>query len=348
VLSDGKLLLLNAREIEKLIAGREKDVLEVVGRAYLLHAAGASSLPHSVFLRFPENASARIIALPGYLGGDFDTAGVKWIASFPQNHEIGLDRASATLILNSTLTGRPRAIFDGTVISAKRTAAGAALAAERLLRRRRVQKASFVGCGIINFEICRFLRIACPELKAISVFDLRTSAAEHFQQQCGNEFPDLQCEIVSDIEKALAGFPLVSLATNAGCPHIFDINMCARGAVVLHVSLRDLSPAIILSSNNVVDDPDHVCREATSVHLAEKIAGNREFIHCTISETLADGELPLDPVKPTIVSPFGLGILDLALATAVEKWAREQGIGVLIDSMAPEPWFGRKSESAAA
>lgn len=346
--SDGKLLLLNAREIDKLITGREKEVLEVVARAYLLHAAGASSLPHSVFLRFPENASARIIALPGYLGGEFDTAGIKWIASFPQNHEIGLDRAAATLILNSTATGHPRAIFDGTVISAKRTAASAALAATGLLRRRRVQKASFVGCGIINFEICRFLRIAYPELQAISVFDLRASAAEHFHQQCSNEFPDLKCEIVSDIEKALEGFPLVCLATNAVAPHIFDIDICAQGAVILDISLRDLSPAIILCSNNVVDDPDHVCREATSVHLAEKIAGNRGFIHCTISETLGDGELPLDPVKRTIVSPFGLGILDLALATAVEKWAKQEAIGVLIDSMAPEPWAGRKRESAAA
>jgi len=250
--------------------------------------------------------------------------------------------------LNSTATGRPRAIFDGTVISAKRTAASAALAASRLLRRRRVQKASFVGCGIINFEICRFLRNACPELKAISVFDLRASTAEHFHQQCSNEFPDLECESVSDIEKALAGFPLVCLATNAVAPHIFNIDMCARGAIVLHVSLRDLSPAIILGSNNVVDDPDHVCREATSVHLAEKIAGNRGFINCTISETLADGELHLDPAKRTIVSPFGLGILDLALATAVEKWAKEEAIGTLIDSMAPEPWSGKKRESAAA
>lgn len=346
--SDGNLLLLNGREIEKLITGREKDVLEVVGRAYLLHAAGVTSLPHSVFLHFPENPSARIIALPGYLGGEFETAGVKWIASFPQNHEIGLDRASATLILNSTATGQPRAIFDGTVISAKRTGASAALAAARLLRRRRIQKASFVGCGIINFETCRFLQIACPEIKAISIFDLRASAAEHFRQQCSVEFPGLECEIVSDIEKALAGFALVSLATNAGTPHIFDINMCARGAVILHISLRDLAPAVILASNNVVDDPDHVCREATSVHLAEKIVGNRGFINCTISETLGDGELSLDPLKPTIVSPFGLGILDLALAATAEKWAKEKGTGVLIDSMAPEPWSARKSETAAA
>src|SRR5205823_14791620 len=96
------LVAFSAPEIASVLDGRELEILDVIRRAYQAHGRRKSFLPHSTFIQFPDNAANRIIALPAYLGGEVDSAGVKWIASFPSNLEHGLDRASAVLILNST------------------------------------------------------------------------------------------------------------------------------------------------------------------------------------------------------------------------------------------------------
>src|SRR6266545_576387 len=102
-MDNGDILVLKGNEIAKLLDGRELDLIDTVGRAYQAHANGASSLPHSSFLHFPDNPRNRIIALPAYLGDEFGVAGIKWVASFPSNIVMNLDRASATVILNSRI-----------------------------------------------------------------------------------------------------------------------------------------------------------------------------------------------------------------------------------------------------
>src|SRR5690606_9372794 len=85
---------------------------------------------------------------------------------------------------------------------------------------------------------------------------------------------------------------------------------------VLHVSLRDLSPEVVLSSVNVVDDVDHCLKADTSPHLAEQRTGNRDFVDGTINDVLA-GELKVPADRPVVFSPFGLGVLDLAVGKFV-------------------------------
>jgi ornithine cyclodeaminase len=336
---DGEFLILNGNEVQALLSDRELELIEAVRRAYVAHGAGSSTLPHSTFLRFPEEQRNRIIALPAYLGDEFAVAGIKWVSSFPANLEKGLDRASAVVILNSTLTGRPEAIIEGSIINAKRTAASAALAAQCLLNGERVTRAGILGAGLINFEIVRFLLAILPDLTTIDVLDLDQGRANHFKEKCRAAFPNLKVDKVTDLDALLKNSRLVSMATTAARPHISDISACPRGSTVLHISLRDLSPEVILSCDNVVDDAGHVCRAQTSLHLAEQLSGKRDFIRCSLPEILR-GVAPAkpDPDSVTVFSPFGVGVLDIAVGKLVRDLGIQQGYGTVINSFFPDSW----------
>jgi ornithine cyclodeaminase len=337
---NGDVLILKGHEVQSLLEDREAELLETVRRAYVVHARGESALPHSSFLNFPNEQRNRIIALPAYLGQDFDVAGIKWIASFPKNVEHGMDRASAVVILNSALTGTPQAIIEGSIVSAKRTAASAALAARTLHQAPVENGVGIIGCGLINSEIIRFLRASLTGARRFVIFDLNVERAQAFKRACLNKFPDTSIDIAPDTASVLSRCSLISIATTAVKPHLDDLSLCAPGTTILHISLRDVTPEVVLSCDNVVDDVDHVCRAQTSVHLAEQLSSRRDFIRGTLSDVLLGQTPPRRDTKSILLfSPFGLGVLDLAVSQLVYKLADEHRRGLVIDSFLPDPFF---------
>jgi ornithine cyclodeaminase len=334
---DGDITILRGSEVRTVLAGRELELIQAVRMAYETHGDGDSSLPHSIFLAFPGQPRDRIIALPAYLGGACRIAGVKWVSSFPDNLQLGVDRASAVVILNSPQTGRPEAVLEGSVISAKRTAASAALAAQCLLSDSKVGRVGMIGCGLINFEIARFLLAVFPEAETFVLFDKDEARVKQFANK--KIFDGVGVEIAKDVQAVLRNCPLISIATTALTPHIGELRECPRGSAILHVSLRDLTPEVIFSCDNVVDDVDHVCRAQTSVHLAEQLVGHRKFIRCTLADILKGRARARNGSETvSVFSPFGLGVLDLAVSKLVRDLALQQGLETVVGSFLPGSW----------
>ena len=346
-MSESSLLLLTAADVQSLLAGQESKLIELVRTAYEAHHRGESSLPHSTFLRFPNDPANRIIALPAYLAGELGGAGIKWVSSFPGNVPRGVDRASAMVILNSLETGRPAVMMEGSIVSAKRTAASAALAAHALHRGEAIESVGVIGCGLINLEIQRFLLTRFPSIRMLHLYDLDVVRAEQFQRACAEHLRRLDVEVARDVESVLRSAPLISLATTATRPHMTDLSGLAPGATILHISLRDLAPEVILACDNVVDDIEHVCRAQTSVHLAEQLSGNRDFVRCALAE-ITSGKVAArrDDDSVAVFSPFGLGVLDVAVGEFVHRRAMQEGRGMQVDSffpVAPPPSAARPS-----
>src|SRR5689334_10971623 len=192
------ILILKGEEIRELLSGREAAIVTAVQMAYEAHRKEQSALPQSTFLRFPDSARNRIIALPAYLGGERGGAGIKWVSSFPDNVGKGMNRASAVVILNSPHTGLPYLIAEGSIISAKRTAASAALAARTLHAGREVAALGVLGCGVINFEIVRFVLDVFPGIKTLFLYDLSAARAGLFKETCQGTFARVTAEVVKD------------------------------------------------------------------------------------------------------------------------------------------------------
>jgi len=345
---DTDVLLLRGSEVDALIGPRRRDVIEAVRAAYELHAAGRSRLPHSTFVKLPGEGGDRAIALPAYLGGESPVAGIKWITSFPSNVSLGIDRASAVIVLNSTSTGRPTAILEGSVVSARRTAASAALAALELSAGEPVRSVGFVGCGLINFETLGFLAEVFPALRHAVGYDVRPDRAERWVEAVEGAYTTVSASTGSSLESALADHDVVSIATTASTPHVRDVSLCRPGCTILHVSLRDLTPDVVLRCDNVVDDLDHVRRAETSIDLAARAAGHARFVRCSLGEILA-GSAPARPDRRsiTVFSPFGLGILDLAVARLALELASKGGVGTLFESFLPESWSAHRAITEA-
>ncbi|WP_290051588.1 2,3-diaminopropionate biosynthesis protein SbnB [Amycolatopsis solani] len=317
---------------DKVLRTSRARVSELVRATYLLHEAGGSVNPDSCFLRFPEKPGSRVIALPGYLGGCVDKIGLKWIAGFPGNVSAGKPRASAVLLLNDYATGYPLACLEAAGISAARTAASAALAAT-LMKPAAPRTVSFVGAGVIARTIAGYLVTAVPELEEAIVHDLVAESGAHLVRYAEEEH-SLAARFTGALDEALDA-DIVVFATTASTPYVTAAREFRPGQLVLNISLRDIAPEVLLRSNNVLDDIDHCLKAGTSPHLAERLSGGREFVDGTIGGVVR-GEVGLDPGKATIFSPFGLGVLDIAVGAFVLERAREAGTAIAVENFIGE------------
>jgi len=312
-----RFAVVGGAQVQHVLQGREHQIVELVEMTYRLHSAGDSVNPPSYFLRFRDRPTARIIALPASIGGPLRVDGLKWISSFPDNVPAGIPRASAVLILNDHDTGYPFACLESSIISATRTAALAASAADWLTRDRgRPTRVGFFAVGLIARYIHTFLAGTGWSFEQIGVHDTSPESTTGFHRYLRHAGTTSPIAIHDNPEQLIRSSDLVIFTTTASQPHVSNPTWFEHNPLVLHVSLRDLAPEIILASTNIVDDIEHCLKADTSPHLAEQLTGNRDFLDGTLNDVIT-GSVRLRDDRPQVFSPFGLGVLDLAVGKYV-------------------------------
>jgi 2,3-diaminopropionate biosynthesis protein SbnB len=301
--------------VKGVIGDHRDQIFHAVEMAYRLHSAGESINPDSYFLRYPDKPRNRIIALPAHLGGEVQKSGIKWISSFPENTAVNLARASAVQILNDATTGYPIACIEASLISATRTAASAAWAAEVLSPSPFSGSLCVVGTGVISRTTIEWLKFRNWQFSKVCLYDVNQDEAHRFCKWLRDDCA-IEAEVKGSLEEAASEASLIVFATTALEPYVDDEKLFKHAPTVLHLSLRDILPNVILASQNIVDDIEHCLKARTSPHLAEIETGNRDFVSGTLVDA-ADKRFALDFKRPRIFSPFGLGVLDLAVSNFV-------------------------------
>jgi ornithine cyclodeaminase len=187
----------------------------------------------------------------------------------------------------------------------------------------------FFGTGLIARYIHTFLAGTGWSFDEIGVHDLSAASAAGFRGYLEQSGTDGRITVHESAGQLLRASDLVVFATVAGQPHVSDLAWFAHNPLVLHVSLRDLAPQILLASTNIVDDVEHCLKAETSPHLAEQLTGSRDFLAGTLDDVMA-GRVRIPADRPAVFSPFGLGVLDLAVGKFVyDQIARSGGLHII-------------------
>jgi len=300
--------------------------IETVEEAFRLKQAGAVACPPKTELRWPDEHApvehvGRVMAMPAYVGGRFNVAGVKWISSVPSNpRERGLPRANALIILSSRQTGLPLAVLDGTLISAMRTAAVTALVV-RHCASARARVVALLGAGAVGETQLLGLRESAPHISELVVYDPDAGKARCLVSRA--RLSGWNASVASDGGEAVRTADVVVAATTACGPSLNPSDL-RPGVTVCLVSRLDAPTSLHqVTDRLVVDDwqheTEHHGRYVNRLVSEGLIADAQDVLE--LGALIAGSALARENTRDRVVaSTVGLGIEDVAAAkTLLDK-----------------------------
>jgi ornithine cyclodeaminase/alanine dehydrogenase-like protein (mu-crystallin family) len=169
------------------------DAIERVRDGFVRYESGEWDMPPKIYLDVPPAGDFR--AMPAKGGG---LAILKWVTSFPGNPAKGLPVVMGMICVSSSETGEPLALIDVRAVTALRTGAVAAVAAQELARED-AGTVGIVGCGLHGAWAARCL--AAAEFGPGVCFDVDPDTAGALAGELGWEAgardDALACDIVT-------------------------------------------------------------------------------------------------------------------------------------------------------
>jgi len=174
-----------------LSAVTPEDAIERIRHAFVEYASGEWAMPPKVYLDAAPGGDFR--AMPAKGAG---IAILKWVTSFPGNTGSGLPVVMGVICVSSAADGEPLALMDARAVTALRTGAVAAVAAQEL-GPEDARTAGIVGCGVNGAWAARCL--AAAEFGPGICFDVDAEAAGSLAGELGWEAGSLEEALACDI-----------------------------------------------------------------------------------------------------------------------------------------------------
>lgn len=326
------VLLLDRQDVLACGGGDIGLAVDAVEHVFACHARGETVLPSKTVLRWgdtdSERSQGRINAMPGYVGGRYNMAGIKWVGSHPPNLKRGLPRASAVIVLNDPETKFPLAILEGSVISAMRTGAVTGVAA-KYLSREDSRQVGIIGAGV---QARTQLQAVChvrPGIEEVRVYDLDAGRTRAFAAGMA-DLLGIPVRPVSSPQEAAEGVDILITATTATEPIVKDAWL-QPGVFYSQVGGYEAEIEALLNADKVVvDDWTEIMHRGIATPYQAVAAGrfSREQLHAELGE-IVSGTKPgrESPTERIFFNSVGMGTEDVALATDIYRTALDKGLG---------------------
>lgn len=164
-----------------------------------------------------------LLLMPAWTAGEL--IGVKAVTYFPSNVGTEVSTVNAAYLAFDGSTGQLLAVLDGDELTARRTAAVSALAADRLARSD-ASRLLVIGTGVLSPNMARAHAVIRP-LASIEVWGRRSEAATAVAETLRCE--GLPAETSADLDASIGRADIVSCVTGATRPLVRG-KLLAQGA----------------------------------------------------------------------------------------------------------------------
>lgn len=201
--------------MEELLKLLDKGDYRMGGENGNSHGCMISFPDEPEFPNMPKNGpDRRFMAMPAYVGGRFDIAGMKWYGSNVENRDKKLPRSILMMMLNDKDTGAPLSLMSANLVSAYRTAAIPGVGVKHLAVKN-AKVLGIVGPGVINCMTIQTFAALRPSLDTLKIKGRGQASIDRCIAFVKEKCPQFKNIIVCDtLEECVRDSDILSFATS--------------------------------------------------------------------------------------------------------------------------------------
>ena len=334
--------------MEDLLVTLNKGDYVMAGVNHNSHGAQVIFPDDPQFEGMPKNADdRRFMAMPAYLGGKYQMAGMKWYGSNCENKASGLPRSILMMMLNDKDTGAPLALMSANLVSCYRTGAIPGVGA-KYLAGKDSETVTIIGPGVMGRTCLLAFLSVCPKITTVKVKGKRSLHA--FEEFVKKECPQIQQVIVCDsMEEAVKDSDIICVTSTAPVkeidfPYIAE-DWVKKGALIcLPSAARFDDDFLINRCKKVVDN--YKLYEAWAEEFPYPSYEMVQIIGSKFTDYLHEGRIQREDIvdiadiinkkhpgresddEIIVYSVGGMPVEDIAWGGTVYRNALKEGIGV--------------------
>lgn len=336
--------------MEDLLVTLNKGDYVMAGVNHNSHGAQVIFPDDPQFEGMPKNADdRRFMAMPAYLGGKYQMAGMKWYGSNCENKASGLPRSILMMMLNDKDTGAPLALMSANLVSCYRTGAIPGVGA-KYLARKDSETVTIIGPGVMGRTCLLAFLSVCPKITTVKVKGRGQRSLHAFEEFVKKECPQIQQVIVCDsMEEAVKDSDIICVTSTAPVkeidfPYIAE-DWVKKGALIcLPSAARFDDDFLIRRCKKVVDN--YKLYEAWAEEFPYPSYEMVQIIGSKFTDYLHEGRIQREDIvdiadiinkkhpgrerddEIIVYSVGGMPVEDIAWGGTVYRNALKEGIGV--------------------